>query len=132
MNGEAETGAICTTRGTSVALEISSTREISTTRETRKAKEAGKAGPRRRDLMAAWQQLHTSGTASPASAHILRIGLEPFLASFSARFLGEEGLAQGMKLLLGGNGEGKTHFLYCLREMALARGHAVSLSLIHI
>ena len=42
----------------------------------------------RRELMAAWQQLHTSGTASPASAHLLRIGLEPSLASFSARFLG--------------------------------------------
>ena len=101
--------------------------EISEIGETREITKTVKAGPRRRELMAAWQQLHTSGTASPASAHILRIGLEPFLASFSARFLGEEGLAQGMKLLLGGNGEGKTHFLYCLREMALAQGHAVSL-----
>ena len=61
------------------------------------------------------------------AAHQLRVGLTPFLDAFSEYFLGPEGVGQGFKLVLGANGEGKTHLLLCLREIALQKGHAVAL-----
>lgn len=79
-----------------------------------------------RTLRRAWAQLAGKGTASPTVAHLLKIGLEPFLDAFDRRFLGPDGLGEGFKLVLGMNGEGKTHLLYCLRERALERGHPVA------
>lgn len=78
-------------------------------------------------LRRAWEQLCSTGTASPAIARNLRVGLGPFLESFQRRYLGPEGLGNGFKLVLGMNGEGKTHLLLCLRELALQSGHAVAL-----
>jgi hypothetical protein len=81
-----------------------------------------------RTLRQAWQQLHTAGTANPSIAHSLRTaGLRPFLAAFGDYLLGENGVGEGFRLVLGMNGEGKTHLLLCLRELALANGHAVAL-----
>jgi hypothetical protein len=81
-----------------------------------------------RSLRQAWQQLHTAGTANPSIAHSLRTaGLRPFLDAFGDYLLGENGVGEGFRLVLGMNGEGKTHLLLCLRELALANGHAVAL-----
>jgi hypothetical protein len=79
-----------------------------------------------RALRSAWAQLCSSGTATKTAAHILRVGIQPYVDAFSERYLGPEGIAQGFKLLLGMNGEGKTHLLYALREAALRSGHVVS------
>jgi hypothetical protein len=75
----------------------------------------------------AWEKLHTAGTATPKVAHLLRNGLAPFLTAFSDHFLGPNGVGQGFKLVLGMNGEGKTHLLLCLRELALEQGHPVAM-----
>ncbi len=77
-------------------------------------------------LRQAWSQLRTSGQASPNIARLLQVGVGQFLDAFSEEYLGSAGLGQGMKIVLGANGEGKTHLLYCLRERALLAGHAVS------
>lgn len=74
----------------------------------------------------AWETLHQTGAASPKVAHLLKIGLTPFLGQFADYFLGPDGIGKGFKLVLGMNGEGKTHLLYCLRELALEQGHAVA------
>lgn len=84
-------------------------------------------GPSRRTISSAWTQLYTAGTASAAAAHLLKIGIQPFLDEFGRHFLGRDGIGQGFKLLLGMNGEGKTHLLFCLRELALRAGHPVAL-----
>ena len=78
-----------------------------------------------RELKYAWNQLCSSGTASPAIARYLQVGIKPFLDAFEAHYLGARGLGQGSKLVLGMNGEGKTHLLFCLQELALRNGHAV-------
>jgi hypothetical protein len=78
-------------------------------------------------LRRAWEQLCGSGTASPTIARHLRVGIRPFLDAFEAHYLGPANLGQGSKLVLGKNGEGKTHLLLCLRELALRNGHAVAL-----
>lgn len=78
-------------------------------------------------LRRAWQQLCSSGTASPTIAKHLRVGIRPFLEEFERHYLGPANLGQGSKLVLGKNGEGKTHLLLCLRELALRNGHAVAL-----
>ena len=77
-------------------------------------------------LRQAWSQLRSSGQASPTIARLLQVGVGQFLDAFAKEYLGTAGLGQGMKLVLGANGEGKTHLLYCLRERALLAGHAVS------
>lgn len=77
-------------------------------------------------LRRAWAQLCSSGTATKTAAHILRVGIQPYLDAFSERYLGPDGIGQGFKLVLGMNGEGKTHFLYALREAGLRLGHVVS------
>lgn len=81
----------------------------------------------RRAMLGAWTKLCTSGTPTRVAAHQLRVGLGPFLDAFAEYFLGPEGVGQGFKLVLGMNGEGKTHLLLCLREIALQKGHAVAL-----
>src|SRR6266852_9107138 len=73
-----------------------------------------------------WERLHTSGTASPQIASLLRVNLDGYLQAFEQRFLGPDGIGEGFKLILGANGEGKTHLLYCLRDVALRCGHAVA------
>ena len=78
-------------------------------------------------LNTVWRRLGQSGTASQEAAQLMQIGLEPFLSAFEARHFGEAGFAQGTKLVLGKNGEGKTHLLYCLRELALRNGHVVAM-----
>ncbi len=78
-------------------------------------------------LKRAWAQLCNSGTASPTIAHHLQVGLKPFLDAFRAHYLGPDNIGEGCKLILGMNGEGKTHLLLCLRELALNCGHAVAL-----
>lgn len=78
-------------------------------------------------LTSVWRRLGASGTADEQVAQLLKIGLDPFLDAFSRRHLGAAGTAQGTKLVLGKNGEGKTHLLYCFRELALREGHAVAM-----
>jgi len=78
-------------------------------------------------LRRAWNQLCSSGTASPTIARFLQVGIRPFLDAFESHYLGASNEARGSKLILGMNGEGKTHLLYCLRELALRNGHAVAL-----
>ena len=78
-------------------------------------------------LRRAWSQLCSSGTASPTIARHLQVGIRPFLDAFENHYLGAGNLGQGTKLVLGMNGEGKTHLLLCLREAALRNGHAVAL-----
>lgn len=78
-------------------------------------------------LRRAWSQLCSSGTASPTIARHLQVGIKPFLEAFESHYLGPGNLGQGSKLVLGMNGEGKTHLLYCLRELALRNGHAVAM-----
>lgn len=80
----------------------------------------------RRALRQAWEQLCSSGTATKTAAHVLKVGIEPYIDAFSERYLGPDGVGQGFKLVLGMNGEGKTHFLLALREAALRAGHVVS------
>jgi hypothetical protein len=81
----------------------------------------------RRALRQAWERLCSSGTATKTAAYLLKVGIEPYIDAFSERYLGPDGLGQGFKLVLGMNGEGKTHFLLALREAALRAGHVVSL-----
>jgi bacteriophage exclusion system BrxC/D-like protein len=78
-------------------------------------------------LASAWEELHTSGTACPTVAQAVQVRIGPFLDAFSARFLGEKGVRGAFKLLLGVNGEGKTHLLLCIQQQARERGHAVAL-----
>lgn len=80
-----------------------------------------------KQLKLAWEQLCTSGTANKALANLLKVGIGPFLQAFETKYLGPDGVGQGFKLVLGQNGEGKTHLLYCLRELALKNGHVVAL-----
>ena len=80
-----------------------------------------------KELKNAWNRLCSSGTASPTIARFLQVGIKPFLSAFESHYLGAGNEARGSKLILGMNGEGKTHLLYCLRELALRNGHAVAL-----
>lgn len=74
----------------------------------------------------AWSRLCSSGTPTREAARALSVGLDEYLDGFSTRYLGPDG-GETCKLVLGANGEGKTHFLYCLRERALQQGHLVAL-----
>jgi hypothetical protein len=74
----------------------------------------------------AWGRLCSSGTPTREAARALSVGLEDYLDEFDQRYLGPDGV-DACKLVLGANGEGKTHFLYCVRERALERGHLVAL-----
>lgn len=70
-----------------------------------------------------WSTLREKGTATKDVAAELRVGIDEYLSAFTAEYLGEDGLHQGLKLVLGQNGEGKTHLLYSIRESALRNGH---------
>ena len=78
-------------------------------------------------LASVWRTLGQSGTADQHVAHVLQTGLGSYLEAFENRHIGATGLTQGTKLVLGKNGEGKTHLLYCIRAIALRNGHAVAM-----
>jgi hypothetical protein len=73
----------------------------------------------------AWQQLATSGSATKYVTEMFSVGLDEHVSLFSARFFGADGV-DTFKLVLGLNGEGKTHFLHCIEAAALAAGHVVA------
>src|SRR5260370_19487415 len=73
----------------------------------------------------AWQQLVTSGSATKYVAEMLSVGIDEHVKLFSDRFFGAEGY-DTFKLILGLNGEGKTHFLHCIEAPALEMGHVVA------
>ena len=75
----------------------------------------------------AWIKFHSKGTATRQAARLLHVGLQEYLDIFSGKYLGEEGYSEACKLVLGSNGEGKTHLLYCIRELALRKGHLVAM-----
>jgi hypothetical protein len=79
------------------------------------------------DTMArnAWEQLVSSGAATAYVTAVLSVGLEDYVARFSHRYLGSQG-ANSFKLVLGLNGEGKTHFLHNIETAALDQGHLVA------
>lgn len=56
----------------------------------------------------------------------MSVGLDAYLDEFAKRYLGPDGV-ETCKLVLGANGEGKTHLLYCLRERGLRAGHLVAM-----
>ena len=72
-------------------------------------------------------KFHSKGTATRQAARLLHVGLQEYLDIFSGKYLGEEGYSEACKLVLGSNGEGKTHLLYCIRELALRKGHLVAM-----
>ncbi len=74
----------------------------------------------------AWKKLCEKGTATREAARLLQVGLQEFLNVFAQKYLGDEGTGEACKLVLGANGEGKTHLLYCIREEAIRRGHLVA------
>jgi hypothetical protein len=74
----------------------------------------------------AFLRLRESGTADQTLAALLSIGLSEYLSAFERRYFSDEGVLQGLKLVLGRNGEGKTHLLYCMREIALRHDVPVS------
>ncbi len=75
----------------------------------------------------AWRKIAETGAATRDAARLLQVGLREYLDLFSRKYLGDDGAGGTFKLVLGANGEGKTHLLYCLRERALAAGHVVAL-----
>lgn len=75
----------------------------------------------------AWEKFRSKGTATRQAARLLHVGLQEYLDLFSRKYLGQEGFSEACKLVLGSNGEGKTHLLYCLREIALRQGHLVAM-----
>lgn len=75
----------------------------------------------------AWEKFRSKGTATRQAARLLHVGLQDYLDLFSRKYLGDEGFGEACKLVLGSNGEGKTHLLYCLRELALRQGHLVAM-----
>ena len=74
----------------------------------------------------AWQSLQGHGTATRDTVSLVTVGLSEYLDAFAERYLGEEGVGT-CKLLLGSNGEGKTHFLFSVRARALQLGHLVAI-----
>ena len=75
----------------------------------------------------AWGKFCEKGTATRQAARLLHVGLQDYLDIFARKYLGAEGTGESCKLVLGSNGEGKTHLLYCLRERALQSGHLVAM-----
>jgi ABC-type iron transport system FetAB ATPase subunit len=75
----------------------------------------------------AWEKFRSKGTATRQAARLLHVGLGEYLDLFSRKHLGENGFGEACKLVLGTNGEGKTHLLYCIRETALREGHLVAM-----
>lgn len=75
----------------------------------------------------AWRTITETGAATREAARLLQVGLREYLDIFSRKYLADDGGGGTFKLVLGANGEGKTHLLYCLRERALAAGHVVAL-----
>jgi hypothetical protein len=75
----------------------------------------------------AWIKFCTNGTATPQAANLLHVGLREYLDLFEQKYLGSSGIGETYKLILGSNGEGKTHLLYCIRELALRNDHLVAM-----
>src|SRR5262249_7987148 len=75
----------------------------------------------------AGRKIAETGAPTRAAARLLQVGLREYLDLFARKYLGDDGAGGTFKLVLGANGEGKTHLLYCLRERALAAGHVVAL-----
>lgn len=73
----------------------------------------------------AWHQLVSSGSATKYVTEMLSVGVDEYVRLFSQRFLGADGF-DTFKLVLGLNGEGKTHFLHCIEAPALEAGHLVA------
>lgn len=74
-------------------------------------------------LGSAWNVLCSSGTASPVVARVVNVALQPVEDALVARYLGPAGSGSGLKCLLGGNGEGKSHALYRVHDAALGHDH---------
>src|SRR4051812_6312753 len=75
----------------------------------------------------AWQQLVASGAATKYVAELMSVGLvDEYVRLFSDKYFGPEAY-DTFKLVLGLNGEGKTHFLHCVEARALEMGHVVAL-----
>jgi len=85
--------------------------------------------PRTAEVQRAWAQLREKGTANREIANRLRVGLDGVIDRFEELYLGDHphGPGECCKLILGANGEGKTHFLLCIKERALHAGHLVAL-----
>lgn len=81
----------------------------------------------KRNMKKAWERFCSKGVANKEAAHILQVGMRDYLNQFCRKYLGEEGIGEAVKLVLGSNGEGKSHFLYCIREEALRNGHLVAM-----
>ena len=73
----------------------------------------------------AFESLQGHGTATRETVSQISVGLGEYLDAFAARYLGEKGMGI-CKLLLGSNGEGKTHLLFSVRARALELGHLVA------
>ena len=74
---------------------------------------------------AAWDRLATYGSATQTVAQVLAVGIDDYIEAFAREYLGADG-SQTFKLILGLNGEGKTHLLRRLERTALERGHVVA------
>ncbi|MBN2055693.1 DUF2791 family P-loop domain-containing protein [bacterium] len=75
------------------------------------------------------EKVGASGEPPEYGARHFTAGIDPLLAALREEYLGTL-LKQGIstfKLLVGDYGAGKTHFLYCLREVAWEEHYAVSL-----
>lgn len=73
----------------------------------------------------AWEQLVSRGSATKYVAQVLSVGIDEHIKQFTDRFLGPDGF-DAFKLILGLNGEGKSHFLRCIEAAALERDHVVA------
>jgi hypothetical protein len=73
----------------------------------------------------AWSRLVSLGSATRYVAAVMSVGIEEYIDRFAAQYLGAAG-ADTFKLVLGLNGEGKTHLLRRLESRALEREHVVA------
>ena len=73
----------------------------------------------------AWERLASHGSATSQVTRVLGVGIDEYIELFAGEYLGSDG-TQTFKLILGLNGEGKTHLLRRLEQMALDRGHVVA------
>ena len=87
------------------------------------------SAPETAEVQRAWAQLREKGTANREIANRLRVGLDGVIDRFEELYLGDHphGPGECCKLILGANGEGKTHLLLCIKERALRAGHLVAL-----
>lgn len=87
------------------------------------------SAPRTAEVQRAWAQLREKGSANREIANRLRVGLDEVIDRFEELYLGDHphGPGECCKLILGANGEGKTHLLLCIKERALRDGHLVAL-----